>query len=53
MPQSLANVLIHIVFSTKDRRPLFQNLAVRNETHAVRMLLKKHRMEYDERYLWD
>jgi len=34
MPQSLANVLIHIVFSTKDRRPLLQNLALRQELHT-------------------
>ena len=25
MPQSLANVLLHIVFSTKERRALLQN----------------------------
>ena len=33
MPQSLANVLLHIVFSTKERRALFQNHDLRNEMH--------------------
>ncbi len=33
MPQSLACVLVHLVFSTKDRRPLITN-AVRPQLHA-------------------
>jgi len=33
MPQSLANVLLHIVFSTKERRALLQNDDLRNEMH--------------------
>ena len=33
MPQSLANALMHIVFSTKERRALFQNADLRNEMH--------------------
>jgi len=33
MPQSLANVLVHIVFSTKERRALLQNSDLRNEMH--------------------
>jgi putative transposase len=33
MPQSLANVLVHIVFSTKERRALLQNHDLRNEMH--------------------
>jgi putative transposase len=33
MPQSLANVLLHIVFSTKERRALFQNPDLRDEMH--------------------
>jgi len=33
MPQSLANVLLHIVFSTKERRALFQNRDLRDEMH--------------------
>jgi REP element-mobilizing transposase RayT len=33
MPQSLANVLIHIVFSTKERRALLQNHDLGIEMH--------------------
>jgi len=33
MPQSLANVLVHIVFSTKERRALLQNPTLRDEMH--------------------
>ena len=33
MPQSLANVLLHIVFSTKERRALFQTPDLRDEMH--------------------
>ena len=34
MPQSLANVLIHIVFSTKHRQPLLKDRSLRGELHA-------------------
>jgi len=33
MPQSLANVLVHIVFSTKERRAMLQNPELREELH--------------------
>ncbi len=33
MPQSLANVLVHIVFSTKQRRTMLQNAELRDEMH--------------------
>jgi putative transposase len=33
MPQSLANVLVHLIFSTKDRRPLIRD-DVRERLHA-------------------
>jgi REP element-mobilizing transposase RayT len=33
MPQSLSKILIHAVFSTKDRRPLLQDSALRTEMH--------------------
>ena len=33
MPQSLAKVLVHVVFSTKDRRPSLRDKAVRDELH--------------------
>ena len=34
MPQSLANVLLHIVFSTKNRAPFLQDPAIREEMNA-------------------
>jgi REP element-mobilizing transposase RayT len=34
MPQSLANVLVHVVFSTKGRRPLLARDDLRQETHC-------------------
>jgi putative transposase len=37
MPQSLANVLIHIVFSTKHRTPWLKDFAVRHELHRYMM----------------
>jgi len=33
MPQSLAKILVHTVFSTKDRRPFFRDKALREELH--------------------
>jgi putative transposase len=33
MPQSLAQIYLHVVFSTKDRRPFLQDLAIRDEMH--------------------
>ncbi len=33
MPQSLANVLVHLIFSTKERRALLQDDDLRGEMH--------------------
>jgi len=33
MPQSLAKILVHAVFSTKDRRPLLRDKNLREESH--------------------
>jgi putative transposase len=33
MAQSLAKILLHVVFSTKDRRPLLTDPALRDELH--------------------
>jgi hypothetical protein len=33
MPQSLAKVLMHVVFSKKDRRPFLRDKAIREELH--------------------
>ncbi|MCI0492769.1 MAG: transposase [Planctomycetes bacterium] len=34
MSQSLAKILVHTVFSTKDRRPFLRDRAVRDELHC-------------------
>ena len=34
MPQSLSVVYLHLVFSTKDRRPFLRDKTVREEMHA-------------------
>jgi putative transposase len=34
MPQSLANVLIHLIFSTKNREPFLRDADVRKAMHA-------------------
>lgn len=34
MPQSLAQVLVHIIFSTKDRHPFLTSSELRTELHA-------------------
>jgi putative transposase len=33
MPQSLAKILVHSVFSTKERRPFLRDKAIREELH--------------------
>jgi putative transposase len=33
MPQSLAKILVHTVFSTKDRRPFLRDKPLREESH--------------------
>ena len=33
MPQSLAKILVHTVFSTKDRRPFLRDKPIRDELH--------------------
>ena len=33
MPQSLAKILVHTVFSTKDRRPFLRDKTLREELH--------------------
>jgi len=34
MSQSLSNVIIHIIFSTKDRQPFLADKAIREQMHA-------------------
>ena len=34
MPQSLTRILVHITFSTKNRKALMQDKSVRSDLHA-------------------
>src|SRR5947209_4918838 len=34
MPQSLTQIYLHIIFSTKDRQPFLHDPAIRGKTHA-------------------
>ena len=45
MSQSLVKNLIHLVYSTKHREMTFQD--------ELRLLLDRHHIAYDERFLWD
>ena len=42
MPQSLANILLHVVFSTNDRKPFLRAEQVRSKMNAytIRNLLR-------------
>ena len=35
MSQSLSNVLLHVIFSTKNREPFFENEILRKEVACV------------------
>jgi len=47
MPQSLSKVILHIIFSTKNREPWL------DYDMQPRMLLRRHGVNFDERYVWD
>src|SRR5262245_49025201 len=55
MGQSLAHLLVHAIFSTKDRRPFLHSEEIRNEIYQeeIREIFKRHRVAFDERYVWD
>jgi len=61
MAATCTNLLYHIVFSTKHRRPIIAP-SLQGDLYSyiggiIRgeggVLLKKHGIEYDEQYLWD
>ena len=67
MSQSLANIIVHLVFSTKGRRPLLRD-EERGPLHAYitgirpkqedfqaeyRRFCEKNGKPVDERYVWD
>jgi hypothetical protein len=65
MPQSLAQVHIHVIFSTKNRIPFLVGAQSRKEMHAYlasimtsfqeeyRLFLQKHCLDFDEAHVWD
>jgi putative transposase len=42
MPQSLARLLLHIIFSTKNREPYFTDLTIRKDLHAYLAATANH-----------
>ena len=52
MPQSLSQVIAHIVFSTKDRQK-WLDAAISPRMHAYFATVRKYHIEFDERYVWD
>ncbi len=70
MPQSLASLHCHIVFSTKHREPLItgdlpprlysyigdnqkEHDRARSFQEEFLEFLRRHGLEWDERYVWD
>jgi hypothetical protein len=49
MPQSLANILVHIVFSTKNREPFLTDADLRDEMHRM---LGESRGTWNVRRCW-
>ena len=45
MPQSLAKVIVHIVYSTKHRRPWLRNPALRSELYAYNATILKQKLD--------
>ena len=57
MNERMSYVSSHCVFSTRERRPLIstelnERLCRMTFQEEFLPLLKKHRVDYDERYLW-
>src|SRR6266545_7062271 len=46
MPQSLARIWVHLIFSTKDRHPFLSDKPLRTDTHAyLATVLRSHECE--------
>lgn len=45
MPQSLAKVLVHIVYSTKDRRPWLQTEKIRSELYKYKAAILRDKVD--------
>jgi hypothetical protein len=47
MAQTLVCLRVHVVFSTKDRRPM-----ITPEVEELVALLNKYQVQHDECYIW-
>jgi putative transposase len=45
MPQSLANIAVHIIFSTKNREPWLQDPSIRHELYAYLAIILKNKVD--------
>jgi putative transposase len=45
MPQSLAKVVVHIVYSTKHRKPWLRDPRIRSELHAYNATVLQNDVE--------
>ncbi|MCG8586966.1 MAG: transposase [Pirellulales bacterium] len=45
MPQSLSNVVVHIVYSTKHRKPWLHDADLRNELYAYNATILKNNVD--------
>ena len=52
MPQSLACVWLHMMFSTKNRFTFLKDDNFREEMFKM-LSHEKHKIEIDERFVWD
>ncbi len=62
MSQSLAKVIVHIIYSTKNREPWLRDSDLRSELYAYnatilkdefREICSRLRIEIDQRYVWE
>ncbi len=62
MSQSLLEVIVHVIYSTKNREPRLRDSDLRSELYAYnatilkdefREICSRLRIEIDERYVWN
>jgi hypothetical protein len=55
--QSLTHLLVHAIFSTKDRTAYIVNQAEHHKKFSyqeeIREIFTRHTSAFDERYVWD
>ena len=53
MAHSLSKILLHVVFSTKNRKKLLSERLQARFKEKFLDFLQMYGVEYNERYLWD